>query len=105
MKRQNVFTIKLTRRAAFVTASEAVPVFRVRAGDADRQTERHDLGIRAKQAVLKFAAAVPRMNAMPTDDDCFGPGRAREDGRKTHPAYLFEAKKTPESKHARDFLS
>ena len=36
---------------------------------------------------------VARMKAMPTDDDCFGPGRIRADGRKLHPAYLLEAKK------------
>ena len=39
------------------------------------------------------AAVVARMKAMPTDDDCFGVGRIREDGRKIHPCYLLEAKK------------
>ena len=38
------------------------------------------------------------MKAMPTDDDCFGAGRIREDGRKLHPGYLFEAKTPAESK-------
>ncbi len=42
-------------------------------------------------------AVVARMKAMPTDDDCFGIGRIREDGRKIHPAYLFEARKPSES--------
>jgi branched-chain amino acid transport system substrate-binding protein len=37
--------------------------------------------------------AVAMMKKMPTDDDCFGSGRVREDGRKIHPAYLFEVKK------------
>jgi branched-chain amino acid transport system substrate-binding protein len=36
------------------------------------------------------------MKKLPTDDDCFGPGRVREDGRKIHPAYLFEVKKPTE---------
>jgi branched-chain amino acid transport system substrate-binding protein len=49
-------------------------------------------------------AVVARMKAMPTDDDCFGPGRIREDGRKLHPAYLFEAKKPSESKGPWDGL-
>ena len=44
------------------------------------------------------------MKAMPTDDDVFGPGSIREDGRKLHPAYLLEAKKPSESKHEWDLL-
>ena len=43
-------------------------------------------------------ALVEKMKSMPTDDDCFGPGRIREDGRKIHPVYLFEVKKPSESK-------
>ncbi len=42
--------------------------------------------------------AVNQMKKMPTDDDCFGPGRIREDGRKIHPVYLFQVKKPSESK-------
>ena len=49
-----------------------------------------DMG--AAQAKTDGAATVARMKAMPTDDDCFGPGKIREDGRKIHPAYLFEVK-------------
>ncbi len=41
---------------------------------------------------------VNQMKKMPTDDDCFGSGRIREDGRKIHPVYLFEVKKPSESK-------
>ncbi|NOG73486.1 ABC transporter substrate-binding protein [Roseicella sp. DB1501] len=41
-------------------------------------------------------ATVARMKALPTEDDCFGPGRVREDGRKIHPVYLFEVKKPAE---------
>jgi branched-chain amino acid transport system substrate-binding protein len=48
------------------------------------------------------AYTVARMKAKPTDDDCFGPGKIREDGRKLHPVYLFEVKKPSESKHAWD---
>jgi len=56
----------------------------------------------AAQAKISGAATVARMKAMPTDDDCFGPGRVREDGRKIHPVYLFEVKKPSESKHEWD---
>ena len=56
----------------------------------------------AAEAKKDGAATVARMKAMPTDDDCFGPGRIREDGRKIHPVYLFEAKKPSESKHEWD---
>ena len=52
----------------------------------------------AAAAKADGAATVARMKAMPTDDDCFGPGRIREDGRKLTPAYLFEVKQPAESK-------
>ena len=55
-----------------------------------------DMGAAAAKA--DGAATVARMKAMPTDDDCFGPGRIREDGRKIHPVYLFEVKQPAESK-------
>lgn len=42
------------------------------------------------------------MKKMPTDDDCFGKGSIRADGRKIHPAYLFEVKKPEESKQRGD---
>jgi branched-chain amino acid transport system substrate-binding protein len=42
------------------------------------------------------------MKAIPTDDDCFGPGRIREDGRTLHPCYLFEAKTPSASKQEWD---
>jgi branched-chain amino acid transport system substrate-binding protein len=59
-----------------------------------------DMGTAAAKA--DGAATVARMKAMPTDDDCFGPGRIREDGRKIHPAYLFEVKQPAESRHEWD---
>jgi branched-chain amino acid transport system substrate-binding protein len=55
-----------------------------------------DMGAAAAKA--DGAATVARMKAMPTDDDCFGPGKIREDGRKLTPAYLFEVKQPSESK-------
>ncbi|WP_456316516.1 ABC transporter substrate-binding protein [Teichococcus cervicalis] len=56
-----------------------------------------DMG--AAQAKASGAEAVARMKAMPTDDDCFGQGQIRADGRKLHPSYLFEVK-TPEESRA-----
>jgi branched-chain amino acid transport system substrate-binding protein len=56
----------------------------------------------AMAAKVSGAATVARMKAMPTDDDCFGPGRIREDGRKIHPVFLFEVKQPSESRHEWD---
>ena len=42
------------------------------------------------------------MKAMPTDDDCFGPGKIRANGRALHPVYLLEAKTPSESKQSWD---
>jgi branched-chain amino acid transport system substrate-binding protein len=61
-----------------------------------------DMG--AAQAKADGRAAVARMKAMPTDDDAFGQGRVREDGRKIHPSYLFEVKKPEESRGTWDYL-
>jgi branched-chain amino acid transport system substrate-binding protein len=44
------------------------------------------------------AAVVKQMKAMPTDDDAFGPGSIRIDGRTLFPAYLFEVKTPAETK-------
>jgi branched-chain amino acid transport system substrate-binding protein len=55
------------------------------------------------EAQRSGAATAVRMKAMPTDDDAFGPGRIREDGRKLQPAYLFEVKRPEESKGPWDY--
>ncbi len=46
---------------------------------------------------------VEEMKKLPTDDALFGKGRIRQDGRKLHPAYLFEVKKPSESKGPYDY--
>jgi branched-chain amino acid transport system substrate-binding protein len=46
---------------------------------------------------------VDNMKSMPTDDPLFGKGSIRVDGRKLHPAYLFEVKKPSESKGPWDY--
>jgi branched-chain amino acid transport system substrate-binding protein len=46
---------------------------------------------------------IAKMKEMPTDDALFGKGTVRADGRKIHPAYLFEVKKPTESKGAWDY--
>ncbi|WP_135466957.1 ABC transporter substrate-binding protein [Crenalkalicoccus roseus] len=59
------------------------------------------LGVRAARA--SGAETVARMKAMPTDDDAFGQGTIRPDGRKLHPAYLFEVKRPEESRGIFDY--
>jgi len=58
-------------------------------------------------AALKSTAdgrtVVAKMKEMPTDDPLFGKGSVRVDGRKIHPAYLFEVKKPEESKYPGDY--
>jgi branched-chain amino acid transport system substrate-binding protein len=57
-------------------------------------------------AALKSAAdgkaVVAKMKEMPTDDPLFGKGTIRADGRKIHPAYVFEVKKPEDSKYPGD---
>jgi branched-chain amino acid transport system substrate-binding protein len=57
-------------------------------------------------ATLKSApdgkAVVNQMKALPTEDPLFGKGYIRADGRKIHPAYLFQVKKPEESKYPGD---
>ncbi len=60
-----------------------------------------DMGVAAAKA--DGAAAVARMKAMPTEDDCFGRGSIRADGRKIHPSYLFEVKAPGESRGPWDY--
>jgi branched-chain amino acid transport system substrate-binding protein len=50
-------------------------------------------------------AVVAKMKEMPTDDPLFGKGSVRADGRKIHPAYLFEVKKPEESKYPGDYYA
>ena len=59
------------------------------------------MGVAAAKA--DGAAVITRMKAMPTEDDAFGSGSIRPDGRKIHPAYLFEVKKPEESRGAWDY--
>jgi branched-chain amino acid transport system substrate-binding protein len=46
---------------------------------------------------------VEKMKSIPTDDPLFGKGEIQPNGRKIHPAYLFEVKKPSESKGPWDF--
>jgi branched-chain amino acid transport system substrate-binding protein len=54
------------------------------------------------QAKQSGRATMAAMKAMPTDDDCFGPGLIRADGRTIHPSYLFGVKSPEESKYPGD---
>ncbi len=51
------------------------------------------------------AAAVAQMKAMPIDDDAFGKGMVRADGRTITPAYLFRVKKPAESRGPWDYYT
>jgi branched-chain amino acid transport system substrate-binding protein len=46
----------------------------------------------ATEAKKSGRDTVARMKGIPTDDDAFGPGRIRADGRGEFPAYLFRTK-------------
>jgi len=48
-------------------------------------------------------AVVQEMKKLPTDDQLFGKGTVRADGRKLHNMYLFEVKKPDESKYPWDY--
>jgi branched-chain amino acid transport system substrate-binding protein len=52
----------------------------------------------AAEAVKSGRATVAKMKSMPTQDDAFGAGRIRADGRGEFPAYLFTVKTPAESK-------
>jgi branched-chain amino acid transport system substrate-binding protein len=60
-----------------------------------------DMGVQAAKADGR--AVVARMKAMPTDDDAFGQGTIRADGRKLHPVYLFQVKGPRESSGTWDY--
>lgn len=60
-----------------------------------------DMGVAAAKA--SGVEAVNRMKAMPTSDDAFGEGSIRADGRKLHPAYLFQVKTPEESRGPWDY--
>ncbi len=49
-------------------------------------------------------AVVETMKRMPTDDDVFGAGRVREDGRHLHDVHLFQVKKPSESTSEWDLM-
>ncbi|MCG5241296.1 ABC transporter substrate-binding protein [Azospirillum doebereinerae] len=48
-------------------------------------------------------AVVAKMKELPTDDDAYGQGSVRVDGRKLHPMYLFQVKTPQESKRRWDY--
>ncbi len=60
-----------------------------------------DMGVAASK--VSGLDVINRMKAMPCDDDAFGPGVIRIDGRKLCPSYLFEVKAPAESKATWDY--
>src|SRR3974390_2798948 len=59
--------------------------------------------VAARKGAADGKAVVAEMKKLPTDDPLFGKGVIRADGRKVHPAYLFEVKAPGESKYPGDF--
>jgi branched-chain amino acid transport system substrate-binding protein len=53
-----------------------------------------ELGVEKAKASGRDTVAM--MKKLPTDDDCFGKGSIRIDGRKIHPSYLFRVKPAAE---------
>jgi len=60
-----------------------------------------DMGVPASKA--SGLEVINRMKALPCDDDAFGAGVIRPDGRKLCPSYLFEVKSPAESKGVWDY--
>jgi branched-chain amino acid transport system substrate-binding protein len=60
-------------------------------------------GMGADAAKKSGTATVQKMKSLPTDDDAFGPGSIRADGRTLHPAFLFQVKTPQESKGPWDY--
>ncbi len=58
--------------------------------------------VAALKSTADGKAVVAKMKEMPTDDPLFGKGIVRADGRKIHPAYLFQVKTPAESKYPGD---
>jgi branched-chain amino acid transport system substrate-binding protein len=55
-----------------------------------------ELGVaRAKASGREVVALMKRL---PTDDDAYGRGSIREDGRKIHPSHLYQVKRPQESR-------
>ncbi len=61
-----------------------------------------EMGLPAAKA--SGTEVVNRMKAMPTEDDAFGRGTIRADGRRLVPSFLFEVKKPEESRGPWDYL-
>ena len=61
--------------------------------------------IGVENAKVSGRNTVAAMKAMRTDDDCFGPGSIRSDGRTIHPCYLFKVKEPSASRYAGDFFT
>ncbi|MBP0462990.1 ABC transporter substrate-binding protein [Roseomonas sp. PWR1] len=97
-------TRDLTRRIRAIAGGD-IPVAMSHAGDYSGTLHYlkavADMGVAAAKADGR--AVVARMKAMPTEDDAFGRGTIREDGRKMHPAYLYEVKRPEESRYQHDY--
>jgi branched-chain amino acid transport system substrate-binding protein len=86
----------------FSTANRGIHPTMVHAGVYSAVT--HYLkAVEALKSDADGTKVVAKMKETPTDDQLFGKGTIREDGRKIHPMYLFEVKKPAESKAPWDY--
>lgn len=60
------------------------------------------LGVDAARASGR--ATVAQMKAIPADDQLFGPGKVREDGKYVHTEYVWQSKSAAESNGPWDFF-
>ena len=66
---------------------------------------RHYLKAVAANGSTEGDVVVREMKTLPTDDDAFGAGSVRADGRKMHPFFLFRVKTPVQSKSTQDTLT
>jgi branched-chain amino acid transport system substrate-binding protein len=86
----------------FSTANRGIHPTMIHAGVYSAVT--HYLkAVEALKSDADGAKVVAKMKETPTDDQLFGKGTIRADGRKIHPMYLFEVKKPAESKAPWDY--
>ncbi len=98
--RTRAFTARMAKRLP------GAPPTQIQAGDYAATLHYlkavNQIGVAAAKASGR--AAVQAMKAIPTDDDAYGPGQVRIDGRHLHPAYLFRVKTPAESHGGWDLL-
>ncbi len=93
---------------AFATRFQALHPNKIKPTDMQAGMYSATLHLMKAMAQTKSAAdgvkLIDAMKAMPTEDDLFGKGSIRADGRKLHPMYLMATKTAAESKGEWDYF-